>query len=105
MNPDVVVVGGGMVGAAIGYGLATAGARVSILDQGDTAFRAARGNFGLTWVQSKGLGVHPYFRLSLDSVDAWGAFADELCDKTGVDVAFRRDGGLILALGDAEAVE
>ncbi len=94
-----------MVGAAIGYGLASAGARVSVLDEGDTAFRAARGNFGLTWVQSKGLGAHPYFRLSLESVDAWGAFADELRERTGVDVAFRRDGGLILALGEAEAAE
>ncbi len=94
-----------MVGAAIGYGLASAGAAVNVLDEGDTAFRAARGNFGLTWVQSKGLGVHPYFRLSLESVDAWDAFADELHDKTGVDVAFHRPGGLILCLSEAEAIE
>ena len=105
MKSDVIVIGGGMVGGAIGYGLARAGARVRVLDQGDTAYRAARGNFGLTWVQSKGLGAAPYFRLSLDSVDAWGQFAQELLERTGVDVAFRRDGGLILALGEEEARE
>lgn len=105
MKSDVMVIGGGMVGAAIGYGLARAGAQVSVLDEGDTAFRAARGNFGLTWVQSKGLGAHPYFRLSLESVNAWGAFAAELREQTGVNAAFHRDGGLTLCFGEAEAAE
>lgn len=104
MKSDVIVIGGGMVGAAIGYGLASAGARVRVLDEGDTAFRAARGNFGLTWVQSKGLDSHSYFLLSLESVNAWGAFAAELRDRTGVDVAFHRDGGLILCLNETEAL-
>lgn len=94
-----------MVGAAIGYGLARAGAKVNVLDQGDTAFRAARGNFGLTWVQSKGLGAHPYFRLSRDSVNGWAEFAEELRERTGVDVAYKRTGGLIVCVGEKEAAE
>ncbi len=105
MRSDVVVVGGGMVGAAIAYGLARAGAEVRVLDEGDGALRAARGNFGLTWVQTKGFGVQPYFLLSRGSVDWWGAFASELGELTGLDIAFRRDGGLILCLGEREAEE
>lgn len=92
-----------MVGAAIGYGLARAGAKVNVLDQGDSAFRAARGNFGLTWVQSKGLGAHPYFLLSRNSVDAWAELAEELREHTGVDVAYKRTGGLTVCLGEKEA--
>ena len=31
-----------------------------VLDEGDVAFRASRGNFALVWVQSKGLGMPEY---------------------------------------------
>ena len=53
----VAVIGGGMVGSAIAYGLARRGAEVLLLDEGDLAFRAARGNFGLIWTQGKGDGM------------------------------------------------
>jgi glycine/D-amino acid oxidase-like deaminating enzyme len=46
-RPDVLVVGAGLVGSAVAYGLAREGAKVTVLDQGDDAFRASRGNFGL----------------------------------------------------------
>ena len=48
---DVAIVGGGLVGAAIGHGLRELGSRLAIVDEGDVAHRAARGNFGLIWVQ------------------------------------------------------
>ena len=105
MRSDVIVIGGGMVGAAIAFGLVRSGASVRILDEGDTAFRAARGNFGLTWVQTKGLGNQPYFELTRSSVDGWGDFASELTETSGVNLAFRRDGGLIVCIGDEEADE
>ena len=63
-SQTMTVVGGGLVGAAIAYGALRAGMRVRVLDQGDTAFRASRGNFGLVWVQSKGLGAPHYQRWS-----------------------------------------
>ena len=59
-DAEVAVVGGGVVGAAIAWGLARRGARVAVLDEGDAAFRASRGNFALVWVQSKGLGMPEY---------------------------------------------
>src|SRR5271163_3797476 len=34
-NPDVIVVGAGVVGASIGFHLARAGAQVTVIDQGD----------------------------------------------------------------------
>ena len=42
---DVVVIGGGLVGAAVAWGLGRAGAKVVVLDEGDYAIRASRGNF------------------------------------------------------------
>ena len=47
---EIAVIGGGLVGAAIAWGLARAGKAVTILDEGDDAFRASRGNFALVWV-------------------------------------------------------
>jgi glycine/D-amino acid oxidase-like deaminating enzyme len=45
------VVGGELVGAAVAWGLARAGQRVVVLDEGDIAKRASRANFALVWVQ------------------------------------------------------
>src|SRR6186997_372382 len=56
---DIAIVGGGLVGAAIAWGAAS-GRRVALLDEGDIALRAARGNFALVWVQGKGLGMPQY---------------------------------------------
>ena len=75
---ELVVIGGGLVGAAIAYGAARAGAPVTLLDQGDVAHRASRGNFGLVWVQSKGDKVPRYARWSRDALTFWPALAKEL---------------------------
>ncbi|HEX2115923.1 MAG TPA: FAD-dependent oxidoreductase, partial [Alphaproteobacteria bacterium] len=40
---DVAVVGGGLVGSAVAWGLACVGQRVAVLDEGDIAYRASRG--------------------------------------------------------------
>ena len=75
---DVAIVGGGLVGAALGYGLRDLGKRLAILDEGDLAYRAARGNFGLIWVQGKGLGMPAYAEWTLRSARAWPRLAAEL---------------------------
>jgi glycine/D-amino acid oxidase-like deaminating enzyme len=101
MNADVIVIGGGLVGSAIAYGLSK-DARVLILDEGDRAFRATRGNFGLVWVQSKGVGAPHYARWSKRSADLWADFAAELKDATGIDTHHKRTGGVHLLLTEQE---
>src|SRR5262245_54301154 len=99
---DAIVVGGGLVGGAIGFGLARRGLKVALLDEGDMAFRAARGNFGLVWVQSKGVGVPEYQRWSRLSSELWTNFAADLKEKSGTDVAHERRGGVIICLSEQE---
>jgi len=99
---DVAVVGGGLVGVATAWGLAREGCRVVVLDEGDRAVRASRGNFALVWVQSKGLGLPAYTSWTLRSSNAWAGFAQTLKEETGLDVCFQRPGGLHLALSDHE---
>jgi glycine/D-amino acid oxidase-like deaminating enzyme len=93
---DVVVAGGGLVGMAIAYGLARMRLRVAVCDGADSAHRAARGNFGLVWVQGKGGRCLPYAQWSLGSSERWSAFAAQLSLETGVDVGFERPGGIEL---------
>jgi glycine/D-amino acid oxidase-like deaminating enzyme len=99
---DAIVIGGGLVGTAVGYGLARDARKVVILDEGDVAYRASRGNFGLVWVQSKGLGAPHYQRWTRASAEAWPALAAELRERTGVDVGLEQNGGLQLCLGAEE---
>jgi glycine/D-amino acid oxidase-like deaminating enzyme len=99
---DTAVIGGGLVGSAIAWGLAHAGERVVVLDEGDIAHRASRGNFALVWVHSKGLGLAPYSAWTMRSANAWAGFADTLQQQTGIDVAFQRPGGYTLSLSQRE---
>lgn len=99
---DVAVVGGGLVGSAIAWGIAQAGKSVAVFDEGDIAYRASRGNFALVWVQSKGLGKPAYSAWTMRSANAWAGFADTLRAQTGIDVAFRRPGGFNLCLSETE---
>jgi len=102
---DDAVIGGGLVGASLAWGLARRGRRVVMLDEGDVAYRASRGNFALVWVQSKGLGMPEYAAWTRRSADAWSHFAAEIEEASGIGVAHRRPGGFALALSDGELEE
>jgi glycine/D-amino acid oxidase-like deaminating enzyme len=99
---DAIVVGGGLVGTAIAYGLKKCGLSAVLLDEGDVAHRASRGNFGLVWVQSKGLGAPHYQRWTRGSANAWPALAAELEGRTGLSLALRQPGGLHICLSGEE---
>lgn len=99
---DAVVIGGGLVGAAVAYGLRRELEHVAVLDEGDVAYRASRGNFGLVWVQSKGMGLPRYGVWTLASATLWPQLAAQLLDKTGVDVRLEQRGGLHVMLSDEE---
>ena len=102
MASDIIIIGGGLVGSALAHGLVKAGASVTILDEGDVAFRASRGNFGLVWVQSKGDGMPEYAQWSRDSSELWVDFAQSLGAETGINVGHHRPGGLELCLDQEE---
>jgi glycine/D-amino acid oxidase-like deaminating enzyme len=99
---DVAVIGGGLMGSAIAWGLARSGQRVAVLDEGDIAFRASRGNFALVWVHSKGLGLPRYSAWTMQSSNSWAELAQLLQEQTGIDVHFQRPGGFNLALSERE---
>ena len=99
---DVIVIGGGMVGSAVALGIAEKGAGVVMLDEGDKAFRAARGNFGLIWYQGKGQGMRRYQEWAFEATRVWPGFAEKLYDDTGIDVSYQKQGGLVFCFSETE---
>ena len=102
---DVAIIGGGLLGSAFGWGLADRGMRTVVFDEGDNAIRTARGNFGLVWVQGKGLGMPEYARWSLHASQIWQGFADRLLEETGIDCHYDRCGGFVIGLDDEDFEE
>ncbi|AEG43519.1 glycine oxidase ThiO [Isoptericola variabilis 225] len=93
----MVVVGAGIVGAAVAWRAARAGLRVTVLDPspGDGATRAAAGM--LAPVSETWFGEQAAVRLGLAGRDAWPAFAAELAAETGADPGLRPTGTLLVA--------
>ncbi|MFV3074930.1 NAD(P)/FAD-dependent oxidoreductase [Niveispirillum fermenti] len=101
MNADIIVIGAGLVGSAIAYGLANHGLKPLVLDGGDRDIRASSANFGLVWSHGKGMDMPAYQQLTRDSVGLWSDFSGELGALTAIDLQYERKGGLALCLGEA----
>lgn len=99
---DLIVVGAGMTGAAIAWGLSKLPLRILMLDAEDTDHRAAKANFGLVWSAGKGLGDPDYQRLSIMAVSQWPSFARELEDESEVLINYENKGGLEFCLSEEE---
>ena len=102
---EVAVIGGGLVGAAIAFGLRSLGPKLAVLDEGDVAYRAARGNFGLIWVQGKGLGLPSYSSWTRRSAGEWPRLAGELLREAGIDVALAQPGGIHVCVSPDELAQ
>ncbi|WP_245858947.1 glycine oxidase ThiO [Luteimicrobium subarcticum] len=94
---DVLVVGAGIVGAAIAWRAAAAGLTVTLLDPepGDGATHAAAGM--LAPAAESTPGEDAAAALHRAAADAWPAFAAELTAASGVDVGLRTSGTVLLA--------
>lgn len=99
---DVLIVGGGVTGAAMGYGLAKKGCRVGVIDDVPMVDRSSRSNMGLIWCQSKALGRRDYVRWGFESSKLYGELAQELEENSGIDILYSRSGGIIPCLGEDE---
>jgi sarcosine oxidase subunit beta len=87
---DVVVIGGGISGAAAAYELARSGAKVALLEKGQLASMAS----GWTLAGVRQSGRHPAeLPLAQAAVARWAELAREL----DADVEYRREGNLRLA--------
>ncbi|MCK7613859.1 NAD(P)/FAD-dependent oxidoreductase [Roseibium sediminicola] len=105
MDTDYAIIGGGVVGLSVAWGLLKRGLTVTVIDGDDGSFRASRGNFGLVWVQSKGMKQPAYASWSQRSAAAWNTFAAELKEATGFDPELEQKGGYDLHFSDETLAE
>ncbi len=104
-SSDVVVVGAGAVGLAIGWRAAQRGLRVTVIDRGErpgtgTSSVAA----GMLAPISETLATElPLMRLGLESVERYPEFVAELTEASGMDTGYLRCGTLLAARDGDEA--
>jgi glycine/D-amino acid oxidase-like deaminating enzyme len=102
--PDLVVLGGGVIGCATAYSLAKRGASVTLLERGDLASEATGASAGmLAALSGEGAERGPAFaELCVQSLARYDSLIPELAE-TGVDVRYTRTGVLHLALTQEQA--
>lgn len=101
MGADVVVVGGGVVGACIAYELAKAGARVIVCDR-EAPGQASAASAGMLAPLSEAEGPGPFLDLGMESLRLHRPLAEELRERTGMDVGYRASGLLRVAVTDQD---
>lgn len=98
LSPDVLVIGGGIVGTATAYHLARRGADVLLLEADQLASGATGRNLGFIWVHTRRAGPE------LDLVMASRTGLEDLPEELGVDFGLRCRGGLIYFTSEDQAV-
>lgn len=95
-SPDVVIVGGGIVGASTAYFLSQKGCRVTVVEAGDIAAGASGSCDRAIMIQSKNPGL--MLKMALAGVQIY----KDLEEKLGAEIEFSNSGGMILIENDAE---
>jgi len=101
---DIAVIGGGVIGLSIARALSANVSSLALVDasaQIPPATQAAAGM--LTPSFEEALGGAALYDFSARSLNMWPAFAASLEEETGVDIDFRADGVLGVALDEAGA--
>lgn len=102
---DIIVVGGGISGAAMAYGLSGKGHKVAMLDAPSPTNTASRTNVGLIWCQSKFLHLPDYARWGFMSSRLFPALTAELEALSGLSIPVNYTGGLIPCLSDEDCTK
>jgi glycine oxidase len=101
-TPDVLVIGGGVIGCAIADALARERRRVALVERGVLGGGASAAAAGVLAVGSGGEVDGPRLALRRASLAAFAGLAARLAAETGIDVGHRATGVLELSLTGAD---
>ncbi|MFO0849179.1 MAG: FAD-dependent oxidoreductase [Gemmataceae bacterium] len=105
-HPDVLVIGGGIIGLTSAYFLAKAGLSVEVIDKGEMGKEASWAGAGIIPPGNPAGAKTPIDKLRARSVSQFPRLSDELRTATGIDNGFRVCGGVeFLTPEDEYAVE
>ena len=94
---DTLIIGGGAIGLAIAYELSRRGRSVVLLERDKVGKQASWAGAGIFPPFNQATAIHPLEKLEAISSELHEVWAVELQKQTGIDVGFRRCGGLYLA--------
>jgi glycine oxidase len=98
VDPDVVIVGGGVIGTAIAWRAALHGLDVTLIDPGDDAAKASLVAAGMLGPVSESVfGERDLLNLSLLAISRFPGFTEELEAATGQPAGLRTEGTLAVA--------
>lgn len=104
-HPDVLVLGGGVVGLTTAYRLARDGVRVEVIDKGEFGSEASWAGAGIIPPGNPERAAAPYDRLRALSSRLFPRLTEELREATGIDNGYRVCGGIeFLADDDFETL-
>jgi glycine oxidase len=101
--PDVIVIGGGVIGCSVARTLVRLGARVSVVERSRPGRGATWAAGGMLSPVAEATRPGPFLELALRSFAAFPAFAAALREESGIDPELRTDGKLRVALNEPEA--
>jgi glycine oxidase len=93
-HPDVVILGGGVIGLTTAYFLAREGVQVAVLDKGDFGQEASWAGAGILPEVNPDEARAPFERFRADSIARFPALSAELRELTGIDNGYLQSGGL-----------
>ncbi|HEX2610416.1 MAG TPA: FAD-dependent oxidoreductase, partial [Gemmatimonadales bacterium] len=100
---EVIVVGGGAIGAACARELALTGRRVLVLDAGGNVGQAWRAAGGMLAPQIEADATDPLLKFGVEARDHYSVLAPGLRETTGIDIGLWQEGIARVAVEPADA--
>lgn len=102
---DAAIVGGGVIGCAIAWKLSQAGMSVVVLERGEAGREASQAAGGMLAPLAEADEADDFFHLAVASRAMYADFARELQEASGIDIEYRTEGTLYLALSEGDEEE
>ncbi|HEY8462273.1 MAG TPA: glycine oxidase ThiO [Blastocatellia bacterium] len=102
---DVVVIGAGVIGCAVAWRLGQAGMSVVVVERGRVGAEASHAAGGMLAPFAEAERRDDFFNLAAAGLAVYADFARELKASSGIDVEYRDEGTLYLALNDDDEEE
>ena len=102
---DAAIIGGGVIGSSIAWRLAQAGMRVAVLERGAIGREASWAAGGMLAPLAEANKADAFYECAVASRVMYADFARELRTASGIDIEYRTEGALYLALTDEDEEE